>query len=81
MIPSTHYMILNSSNGPVSSSSAESMNSAVQLMNAAVAVRASMSSMVVDASMNHHQGSQQSGLQAPQSSPSPTLRMQEAILR
>ncbi|XP_054269149.1 zinc finger protein 629-like isoform X3 [Macrosteles quadrilineatus] len=69
------------SNGPVNTSSAESMNSAVQLMNAAAAVRASMSSMVVDASMNHHQGSHQSSLQQPQASSSPTLRMQEAILR
>lgn len=67
------------SNGPVNSSSTESMTSAVQLMNAAV--RASMSSMVVDASMNHHQGNHQGSLQTPQNSPSPTLRMQEAFLR
>lgn len=74
-------MSVDYSNGPVNSNSAESMTSAVQLMNAAAAVRASMSSMVVDASMNHHQNSHQSSLQPPQSSSSPTLRMQEAILR
>lgn len=49
-------------------------------MNAAV--RASMSSMVVDASLNHQQNNHQSILhQQPQSSTSPTLRMQEVILR
>lgn len=74
-------MSVDYSNGPVNTSSAESMTSAVQLMNAAAAVRASMSSMVVDASMNHHQGNHQSSLQQPQGSSSPTLRMQEAILR
>ncbi|XP_046671635.1 transcriptional repressor CTCF-like isoform X4 [Homalodisca vitripennis] len=78
---SMHSMSVDYSNGPVNASSAESMTSAVQLMNAAAAVRASMSSMVVDASINHHQGSHQSSLQQPQSSSSPTLRMQEAILR
>ncbi|KAK9506226.1 hypothetical protein O3M35_008200 [Rhynocoris fuscipes] len=56
------------SNGQVGSN-AESMSSAMQLMNAAV--RASMTSMVME---NNHQ------LQSPQESPA-ALRMQEAILR
>lgn len=62
------------------SNPAESMTAMQMAMNAAV--RASMSSMVVDASLNHQQNNHQSILhQQPQSSTSPTLRMQEAILR
>lgn len=56
------------SNGQVGSN-ADSMSSAMQLMNAAV--RASMTSMVME---NNHQ------LQSPQDNPA-ALRMQEAILR
>lgn len=58
----------------------DGMTAMQMAMNAAV--RASMSSMVVDASLNHQQNNHQSILhQQPQSSTSPTLRMQEAILR
>lgn len=61
------------------SNTAESMTAMQMAMNAAV--RASMSSMV-DAQLNHQQNNHQSILhQQPQSSTSPTLRMQEAILR
>lgn len=62
------------------SNTTDGMTAMQMAMNAAV--RASMSSMVVDASLNHQQNNHQSILhQQPQSSTSPTIRMQEAILR
>ena len=79
MLLTEHKLVCFSTFGGISNP-ADGMTAMQMAMNAAV--RASVSSMVVDASLNHQQNNHQSILhQQQQSSTSPALRMQEAILR